>query len=337
MKPNPKTALANIQQHLQNLLYTVVGTLSAPATEDEQLSFSERRRFRQEEKIAQRREKAEQRRKRDALSFMKNSQLLKATTFFATLGVVVVMIALIPEVEAKRKAALAGTDLLGKDSISNRPLLLMSAMAAMALLPFVGMMVTSFVKMAVVLSITRQAIGTQQAPPTTVITGMAIILTVYVMQPVGLQIINRTENLMDVKNADFLDKENADLLVEAIKLAEKPVKDFLIKNGDEKNRQMFYRVAYRLRDAESRKSLDPNDFVLIVPAFVITELTKAFQIGFIIFVPFLVIDMVVSNILMALGMQMLSPTTISLPFKILLFVLVDGWYLITRGLVLGYQ
>ena len=83
--------------------------------------------------------------------------------------------------------------------------------------------------------------------------------------------------------------------------------------------------------------MGPKYFIIIVPAFVITELTRAFQIGFIIFVPFLVIDMVVSNILMALGMQMLAPTTISLPFKILLFVLVDGWYLITKGLVLGYQ
>jgi type III secretion protein R len=100
---------------------------------------------------------------------------------------------------------------------------------------------------------------------------------------------------------------------------------------------MFYRVAYRMRDPADRLDLTSDDFIILMPAFVITELTKAFQIGFIIFVPFLVIDMVVSNILMALGMQMLSPTTISLPFKILLFVLVAGWYLITRGLVLGYQ
>lgn len=100
---------------------------------------------------------------------------------------------------------------------------------------------------------------------------------------------------------------------------------------------MLYRVAYRMRAPEDRASLLEDDLIVITPAFVISELTKAFQIGFVIFIPFLVIDMVVSNILMALGMQMLSPTTISLPFKILLFVLVDGWYLITRGLVLGYQ
>ena len=244
--------------------------------------------------------------------------------------------------DAKGKAGasttVGGVDLLGNDSISNRPLILMTAMAAMALIPFVGMMVTSFVKIAVVLSITRQAIGTQQAPPTTVITGMAIILTVYVMQPVGLQIYNRCDKLIDQRRGgDLMQKENVDIIVDALKQAKEPIKAFLLKNSNEKDRQMFYRVAYKLRAPEDRADLHPDDMIIITPSFVISELTKAFQIGFIIFIPFLVIDMVVSNILMALGMQMLSPTTISLPFKILLFVLVDGWYLITRGLVLGYE
>jgi type III secretion protein R len=256
------------------------------------------------------------------------------------------VVALAPAVAHAKKAAAAaasattvgGVDLLGNDSISNRPLILMTAMGGLALVPFVGMMVTSFVKIAVVLSLTRQAIGTQQAPPTTVITGMAIILTVYVMQPVGLQIYNRVDKLVELRRGgDLLQKENVDLIVEAAKLAKEPLQAFLLKHSSEKDRQMFYRVAYRMRSPEDRASLSPNDMVILTPAFVISELTKAFQIGFIIFIPFLVIDMVVSNILMALGMQMLSPTTISLPFKILLFVLVDGWYLITRGLVLGYQ
>jgi type III secretion protein R len=233
--------------------------------------------------------------------------------------------------------AFKGMDLIGEDSIANRPLLLMFAMAVLALVPFVGMMVTSFVKIAVVLSLTRQAIGTQQAPPTTVITGLAIILTVYVMQPVGLSIYNKTVNYMEEEHADFFDAKNVDLLFNAATLAQEPLREFLLKNSHKKDRDMFYRVAYRLRAEEDRMDLGPKDFIIIIPAFVITELTRAFQIGFIIFIPFLVIDMVVSNILMALGMQMLSPTTISLPFKILLFVLVDGWYLITKGLVLGYQ
>jgi type III secretion protein R len=234
--------------------------------------------------------------------------------------------------------ALAGVDILGNDSISNRPLILMTAMGGLALIPFVGMMVTSFVKIAVVLSITRQAIGMQQAPPTTVITGMAIILTVYVMQPVGLQIYNRVDKLIEMRRGgDVLAKENVDLIVEALKEARDPIKQFLQKHSSEKDRQMFYQVAFNMREVQDRESLKPDDLIILTPAFVISELSKAFQIGFIIFIPFLIVDMVISNILMALGMQMLSPTTISLPFKILLFVLVDGWYLITRGLVLGYQ
>jgi len=119
--------------------------------------------------------------------------------------------------------------------------------------------------------------------------------------------------------------------------AGEPMRRFLIKNAHLKDRDMFYKVAWKMRQPRDRATLTDEDFSIIVPAFVISELKEAFQIGFILFVPFLVIDMVVSNILMALGMQMLSPTTISLPFKILLFVLVDGWYLISRGLVLGYQ
>ena len=96
-------------------------------------------------------------------------------------------------------------------------------------------------------------------------------------------------------------------------------------------------MAYNMRQPDDRADLSPYDFIILVPSFVISELTKAFQIGFIIYLPFLVVDMAIANILMALGMQMLSPTTISLPFKILLFVMVDGWYLITKGLVLGYH
>jgi len=265
------------------------------------------------------------------------SALVRAASAAGVIVLVVLFVTLVPEIAlAQKKGALSTADLVGKDSIANRPLILMSAMAALSLIPFVGMMVTSFVKIAVVLSITRQALGTQQAPPTTVITGLAIILTVYVMQPVGLAIMNRVDRLLAVENA-LLERENVDLLVEAIKLSKDPVKAFLTKHTDEKNTDMLYRVAYRMRDPTDREDLRKDDFVILTPSFVITELTEAFQIGFIIYIPFIVIDMVVSNILMALGMQMLSPTTISLPFKILLFVLVDGWYLITRGLVLGYQ
>lgn len=238
-----------------------------------------------------------------------------------------------------QKGAVAGVDIskvLGNDSISNRPMVLMVALAAMALVPFVGMMVTSFVKIAVVLSITRQAMGTQQTPPTTVITGLSIILTVYVMMPVGQRIYHVADDYLATTNESLMDPKNVDLVLAVADKAREPLREFLIKNAHKMDVEMFYNVAWRMREDSDRGSLTPTDLIVLVPAFVISELKEAFQIGFIIFVPFLIIDMVVANILMALGMAMLSPTTISLPFKLLLFVLVDGWYLITRGLVLGY-
>ncbi len=230
-------------------------------------------------------------------------------------------------------------DLMGKESITNRPLLLMIAIAGLALVPFLLIMVTSFVKIAVVLSIVRQAIGTQQIPPTQVITGLAIVLTVYIMMPVGLEIYHNSQATLLKSGYSSLDlnKIDVDLVVKLAEEGNLPIKNFLTHHAHLKDRDMFYKLAWRMRQPRDRAMLTDNDYSIIVPAFVISELKEAFQIGFILFVPFLVIDMVVANILMALGMQMLSPTTISLPFKVLLFVLVDGWYLITRGLVIGYQ
>ena len=199
-------------------------------------------------------------------------------------------------------------------------------------------MVTSFVKISVVLSIVRSAIGTQQIPPTQVITGLSIVLTVYIMTPVGLEIYKATEQIIEQRQpgASLVSAQTVDLLFEAIKQGGPPLKAFLKKHSHDKDRAMFFSMAKRLRKPEDRSGVGPEDFMVLIPSFVISELKEAFQIGFIIFVPFLVIDMIVSNILMALGMQMLSPTTISLPFKLLLFVMIDGWYLITKGLITGY-
>lgn len=230
-------------------------------------------------------------------------------------------------------------DILGKESISNRPLVLLASLAVLALVPFVLIMVTSFVKIAVVLSIVRQAIGTQQIPPTQVITGLAIIMTVYIMMPVGLEVYHRTqETLLDMNISEFrIDRADPEQLMRLGAVVQVPMREFLMRHAHLKDRDMFYKLAWRMRQPRDRADLTDQDFAVVVPSFVISELKEAFQIGFILFVPFLVVDMIVANILMALGMQMLSPTTISLPFKVLLFVLVDGWYLISRGLVVSYQ
>jgi type III secretion protein R len=230
-------------------------------------------------------------------------------------------------------------DILGRESITNRPLILLAALAGLALVPFILIMVTSFVKIAVVLSIVRQAIGTQQIPPTQVITGMAIIMTVYIMMPVGLDMKHRAEDkLIELNIKEFrIDKADPEQIISLSEVVQIPMREFLIHHAHLKDRDMFYKLAWRMRQPRDRADLTDQDFAIIVPSFVISELKEAFQIGFILFVPFLVVDMIVANILMALGMQMLSPTTISLPFKVLLFVMVDGWYLISRGLVLAYQ
>ncbi len=230
----------------------------------------------------------------------------------------------------------------GDATFANRPLVLMITLGALGFAPFVLLMVTSFVKISVVLSVVRSALGTQQIPPTQVITGLAIILTVYIMAPVGQEMFQQADNGEVAEGRGLLDAKNVDTLLGAANRAKEPLRNFLNKKVTKKERTLFYGLALKLRkpdqrvDSEGKQLITENDFLILVPAFVVSELKEAFQIGFLLFVPFLVIDMVVANILLALGMQMLSPTTISMPFKLLLFVLVDGWYMIAKGLVVGY-
>ncbi|WP_044180499.1 type III secretion system export apparatus subunit SctR [Hyalangium minutum] len=222
------------------------------------------------------------------------------------------------------------------ESFTSRPLILILALAALSLVPFVLMMVTSFVKISVVLSIVRSALGTQQIPPTQVITGLAIILTVYIMAPIGQNMYKAAQVDIWAKGPGLLSSETVGTMLAAADRAKEPLRDFLIKKVKDKDRALFFHLAKKMRKEEDRKDVGDRDFMIIIPAFVVSELKEAFQIGFLLFVPFIVIDMVVANILLALGMHMLSPTTISMPFKLLLFVLVDGWYLIAKGLVIGY-
>jgi type III secretion protein R len=135
---------------------------------------------------------------------------------------------------------------------------------------------------------------------------------------------------------ELMSTQSVGVLIQAADKAKEPMRAFLLKHSTLKDRNMFFTLAKRMRSDTDRAELNDRDFMVCIPSFVISELKQAFQIGFILFVPFIVIDMVVANILLALGMHMLSPTTISMPFKLLLFVLVDGWYLITKGLVISY-
>lgn len=220
----------------------------------------------------------------------------------------------------------------------SRPLVLLLMLAGLAMIPFVVMMATSFVKLSVVLALIRSALGTQQIPPNVVLTGLAMILTVYIMAPVGLQSYHAAETVINRgTNQPILSQASVELMIEGAKLAKEPIREFLLKHTHDQERILFYDLAVELRqNEEDRAKLADNDFLSIIPAFVISELTEAFQIGFVIFLPFLVIDLVIANILLSLGMFQISPVTLSLPFKLLLFVMVDGWHLIVKGLIEGY-
>jgi len=319
------------------------------------------------------------------------------------------------------------------------PALVLVTVVSLALAPFVAVMVTSFTKIVVVLSLLRNALGLQQVPPNVVINGLAIVLSIYVMYPVILdvnaavqarlegrpppasvqrQIDARAEQQairegrpIEVRPseappapadapaptspaaADALAAEaqaqgnpaaavdpafasvrggssndpresrepapqglaeqvtpgatgaapaaasggfDTNRMLLMIDAGKEPLRTFLIQHSSDSERAFFLRSVQRMLPPERRGGMTPDDFIVIVPAFTVSELTAAFQIGFLIFLPFLIIDLVVANILLALGMMMLSPTTVSLPFKLLLFVLIDGWAKLVHGLVLTY-
>jgi type III secretion protein R len=213
------------------------------------------------------------------------------------------------------------------------PIVMIIVLGALSLAPFVLITMTSFVKISVVLSILRNALGTQQVPPNQVITGLAFILTIFIMTPVAQGIYSEVGQVPETNT--IFSEANIRVLYEAAKRGQEPLREFLVKNCHDRDRLLFLELAKRMTKGDT-SFLHPGSFRIIIPAFVTSELKEAFQIGFLIFIPFLIIDMIVSNILTSMGMTMLSPVTISLPFKLLIFVLVDGWYLLVKGLVLSY-
>ncbi|MEI2432176.1 EscR/YscR/HrcR family type III secretion system export apparatus protein [Lysobacter yananisis] len=302
------------------------------------------------------------------------------------------------------------------DFSSFSPALVLLTVVSLALAPFVAVMVTSFTKIVVVLSLLRNALGLQQVPPNVVINGLAIVLSIYVMYPVILEThdaINASANGTTVAATQTPPAANATTatgaapaaapagaavpaagnaapaaaaattapaaaassapaanaaatapagaqpaaaakrpaptpssvlggkmdaarLLQLMDAGKEPLRKFLIKHSSDAERAFFLRSAQRLLPPNARADIGVDDFIVVIPAFTVSELTAAFQIGFLIFLPFLIIDLVVSNILLSLGMMMLSPTTVSLPFKLLLFVLIGGWAKLVHGLVLTY-
>ncbi|MBU5437694.1 flagellar type III secretion system pore protein FliP [Tissierella sp. MSJ-40] len=201
---------------------------------------------------------------------------------------------------------------------------LLFILTILTLAPSILIMMTSFTRIVIVLSFIRNALGLQQTPPNQIIIGLALFLTFFIMAPIATEI--NSESIQPFLKAEISQEVAIDRAIE-------PVRQFMFKQTRDKDLSLFL----SLKNMESISQLKDIPTHVLIPAFIISELKTAFQVGFIIYIPFLVIDMVVSSTLMAMGMMMLPPVIISLPFKILLFVLVDGWNLIVKSLVLGFK
>jgi type III secretion protein R len=218
------------------------------------------------------------------------------------------------------------------DDLLARPVTLVVALAIVALLPFAFMTLTAFVKISTVLQIVRGAIGAQNIPSNVVVMALSGALTIIAMAPVGSRISDRAAPLF----AEGALLDTSSLVKGIVDATREPLRDFLRANASDREKTRFYELARSARPEAERAGVGKSDLVVVIPAFVITELIEAFALGFAIYLPFLVIDLVVSNVLLALGMQMMNPTQVSLPFKLLLFVAIDGWGLLAQALVSGY-
>jgi flagellar biosynthetic protein FliP len=206
-------------------------------------------------------------------------------------------------------------------SFSIEALLLLTSLT---FLPAILLMMTSFTRIVIVLSLLRQAIGTMQAPPNQVVVGLSLFLTFFIMGPVFDKIYAVAWQPYSANQINF---------VQAVEVGTQPLKAFMLKQTRQEDLALFV----KLSNHPPLEGPEATPMKILVPAYVISELKTAFQIGFIVFIPFLIIDMVVASVLMSMGMMMLSPMLVSLPFKLMLFVLADGWNLLIASLVATYQ
>ena len=220
--------------------------------------------------------------------------------------------------------AAINVDLGTGSGLTERVVQLIGLMTVLSLAPSIVIMTTSFVRIVVVLSLLRTALGMQQSPPNAVLVSLALFLSAIVMAPTW-------QDAYDSGIRPLMDQEME--LPQAFDLASEPVKDFMLAQVEPEDLALFT----RLSQLETPTSADELPLRVVIPAFMISELKRAFEIGFLLFVPFLVIDLVVASVLMSMGMMMLPPVVISLPFKLIFFVLVDGWRLVAGSLVESFQ
>ncbi|MEI2417105.1 EscR/YscR/HrcR family type III secretion system export apparatus protein [Orrella sp. JC864] len=243
------------------------------------------------------------------------------------------------------------------------PISLAVVLALLALVPLAAVMTTSFLKIAIVLTLVRNALGVQQVPPNMALYALALILSAYVMGPVVMQVGAELRAVQAQgaasgppsaapmpgwpgaappghagappgPQAAMPDRTGA--LIQAVERGVEPLRAFMLRNSKPEQRDFFVRTARQLWGPEQASGLGEDNLLVLIPAFLLSELTVAFQVGFLLYLPFVIIDIIVSNILLAMGMMMVSPVTISMPLKLFLFVMVDGWTRLIQGLVLSY-
>ncbi len=244
---------------------------------------------------------------------------MKRAVSLAALGAALAIGTLVPgAAEAQQQAPGAALSLPGSETA--QALRIMLALTVLAILPALLVCLTSFLRVIIVLSMLRHAIGMPETPPNTVLIGLSLFLTLFTMSPVLHQV---NEQAFQPFMAGKISIEGAYTKGMA------PMRDFMVRQ----TREQDLALMVELSKAKTPKSMDDISNVQLIPAFMLSELRAAFQIGFVVFLPFLLIDLIVSSVLMALGMMMMPPTTVALPVKILMFILVDGWSLLLRGLV----
>ncbi|KFL54858.1 type III secretion system export apparatus subunit SctR [Burkholderia pyrrocinia] len=207
---------------------------------------------------------------------------------------------------------------------------LLVAVIAIGLIPFVAMVVTSYAKIVVVLGLLRNALGVQQVPPNMVLNGIAILVTLYVMAPIGM-------SAADTMRHEQLANSPAEIMVQAFGASQAPFRTFLKAHSRERERLFFMRSAHVIWPESLANALHEDDLIVLAPAFTLTELSDAFRIGFLLYIAFIIVDFVIANVLLAMGLNQIQPTNVAIPFKLLLFVAMDGWSALIHGLILTYK
>ncbi|HGJ5873850.1 type III secretion system export apparatus subunit SctR [Arsenophonus apicola] len=215
-------------------------------------------------------------------------------------------------------------------SLFNNPMQLIVVLFCLSIMPLFAVMGTSFLKISIVLSMLRNALGIQQIPPNMAIYGLALILTLFTMAPVGFAIRDNIKaQPIDWNSVNSMEQIDSSVIA--------PYKDFLKKNTSEEQIKFFTQIGYKIWPKQYQTSLSPNSLLVMVPAFTMSQLIAAFKIGFLIYLPFVAIDLIVSNVLLAMGMMMVSPMTIALPFKLLIFILMGGWDKLIGQLMVSFS